>query len=232
MAVKKKVDTKKLVILALMLALTIIFCFVPISFGPVTLALMILPTLIVAQTEDLGTTAILGFFLGIVNYIAWFTTKAALLLAPIFQNPLVCILPRVMIGIAAWLLRKGLGRLLLKAKYEVTEDGKERLTNKAYLVSMEQIIVVVSTAVGVLVNTVFVGLFTLIFYNNTVLSTSTTINIEFVMAWFGLNFLIEVISFSLITPTIVFALRKAKLVAPETYHRAVKKPDTALGDNL
>ena len=73
----KKSYTQKIALLALMTALIIIFCFVPITFGTISLALMILPVLIVAQVEDFTTTTILSFIMGIINYIAWFTTKAA-----------------------------------------------------------------------------------------------------------------------------------------------------------
>ena len=53
-----------------MLALTIIFCFVPIQFGTITLALMILPTIIVAQVCDFKTSLLMAVLMGVVNYIA------------------------------------------------------------------------------------------------------------------------------------------------------------------
>ena len=39
----------------------------------------------------------------------------------------------------------------------------------------------------------------------------------YIFAWFGLNFLIEIIAFSLITPAITVALRSAKLVPLPPY---------------
>jgi hypothetical protein len=69
----------------------------------------------------------------------------------------------------------------------------------------------VSTALGVITNTVFVAIFTLIFFNNTSLG-NTIINVEYILAWFSLNFGIEVVAFSLITPPIATAIRAAKLV--------------------
>ncbi len=215
---KTKISAKKIAYLALMSALTVIFCFVPISFGPVTLALMILPTLLVAQTDDLATTAVMGLFMGLINYLAWFTTKAGSPVAPLFQNPLICILPRILIGVMAWLTRKGLGKLLLRSKVV-----DEKIVNKGYLVTMEQVVSVVSTAVGVMTNTVFVSLFTLAFFNGKFISEAIFIDIEYILAWFGLNFVIEVISFSLLVPPVVFALRKAKLVPPEKYYPSKKR---------
>ena len=58
----KKSYTQKIALLALMTALIIIFCFVPITFGTISLALMILPVLIVAQVEDFKTTFALSLY--------------------------------------------------------------------------------------------------------------------------------------------------------------------------
>lgn len=257
--------TKLIALLALMLALTIIFCFVPIQFGPITLALMILPTLILAQVCDFKISLFMGLMMGLINYIAWFTTKAASPIAPIFQNPLVCILPRVLIAVVAYWSRVGLEKLLLekwlginlKPEKELVEDDeeeaqleetdtvmtedmvedfapqeeiittdgiilddevedveltdKEKKTKKAKEIAVRQVVHLVSTALGVITNTVFVAIFTLIFFNNTSLG-NTIINVEYILAWFSLNFGIEVVAFSLITPPIATAIRAAKLV--------------------
>ena len=258
--------TKLIALLALMLALTIIFCFVPIQFGPITLALMILPTLILAQVCDFKISLFMGLMMGLINYIAWFTTKAASPIAPIFQNPLVCILPRVLIAVVAYWSRVGLEKLLLEKwlginlkpeKVLVEEDDeeeaqldetdtvmtedmvedfapqegitatddviiddeveeneltdKEKKAKKAKEIAVRQVVHLVSTALGVVTNTVFVAIFTLIFFNNTSLG-NTIINVEYILAWFSLNFGIEVVAFSLITPPIATAIRAAKLV--------------------
>ena len=257
--------TKLIALLALMLALTIIFCFVPVQFGPITLALMILPTLILAQVCDFKISLFMGLMMGLINYIAWFTTKAASPIAPIFQNPLVCILPRVLIAVVAYWSRVGLEKLLLEKwlginlkpekvleeddeeeaqldeidqvmTEEVVEDfapqeeitatddvitddeveeneltDKEKKAKKAKEIAVRQVVHLVSTALGVITNTVFVAIFTLIFFNNTSLG-NTIINVEYILAWFSLNFGIEVVAFSLITPPIATAIRAAKLV--------------------
>ena len=258
--------TKLIALLALMLALTIIFCFVPIQFGPITLALMILPTLILAQVCDFKISLFMGLMMGLINYIAWFTTKAASPIAPIFQNPLVCILPRVLIAVVAYWSRIGLEKLLLEKwlginlkpekvvveeddeeeaqldeidqvmTEEVVEDfapqeeitatddviaddevevaeltDKEKKAKKAKEIAVRHVVHLVSTALGVITNTVFVAIFTLIFFNNTSLG-NTIINVEYILAWFSLNFGIEVVAFSLITPPIATAIRAAKLV--------------------
>jgi len=197
----KKNYTKKIALLAIMLALIIIFSFVPVQIGTITLALMILPVLIIAQVEDFATTAILSFMMGIVNYIAWFTTKAASPVAPIFQNFFVCVVSRTMIGIIAWLVRVGLEKLLAKS---ALQGGTE--------IAAHQAIYFTSAVMGTITNTVFVGIFTLLFFNNSTLSTGTAIDIRFILAWFSINFVIEFAVFGIITPPIVMALKAAHLV--------------------
>ena len=263
-AKSKMTKTKTIALLGLMVALTIIFCFVPIQFGPITLALMILPTLIVAQVCGAWTSVCMGIFMGLLNYVAWFTTKAASPIAPIFQNPLVCILQRVLIAVVSYWTRVGLEKLIIQKCMKITpttgtveEDEEDVVTvdeiaqsndetsfldeqtadcenisheesveekdeikaektenaksKKAKEVLARQGIHLVSTALGVITNTVFVAIFTLIFFNGTTLG-STIINVEYILAWFGLNFAIEVVSFSLITPPITLAIKSAKLV--------------------
>lgn len=125
---KRLSSIKNITLLSLMLALTILFCFVPVQIGTITLALMILPTIILAQTADFKTSLTMGILMGIVNYIAWFTTKAASPVAPIFQNPIVCIVPRVLIAVVCYFTRFGLQKtaLLLRMKracnYEYMRD--------------------------------------------------------------------------------------------------------------
>ena len=267
--------TKTIALLGLMLALTVVFSFVPIQFGPITLALMILPTLIVAQVCGGWITFAMGLMMGVINLIAWYTTKAASPIAPIFQNPLICILPRVLIGVVAYWSRKGMEALVIKKWMKIDstpqdviddddmdvdeqaanaenaelavenmvlntqnavsdissidecaeENGaisdeniendddaiKKNKSKKAKEIAVRQAIHFVSTALGVITNTLFVAIFTLIFFNNTTLG-NTIINVEYVLAWFSLNFAVEVVAFSLVTPPITLAIKAAKLV--------------------
>ena len=191
--------TKRVALISIMLALTIVFCFVPVQIGPISLAVMILPVLIIAQVEDFKMTTILSFMMGCINLIAWYTTKAASPIAPIFQNPIICIVPRTLVGVVAWLTSHGLKKLIKPS------------IKKGLQITLEQGSIILSTALGVMSNTVFVGIFTLLFYNNSTLKTGVAIDIEYILAWFGLNFAVEVIAFSLLVPPIVLALKKAKL---------------------
>lgn len=254
---KRLSSIKNITLLSLMLALTILFCFVPVQIGTITLALMILPTIILAQTADFKTSLAMGIMMGIVNYIAWFTTKAASPVAPIFQNPIVCIVPRVLIAIVCYFTRYGLQKtaLLLRMKracnYEYMRDCANENSCKSFVANTDeklqesshfsndfddndvesagtieksrndkkrakeiltdQFIYAFSAALGVVTNTLFVAIFTLLFFNGTSIAQNTVVTVEYVLAWFGVNFAVEVVSFSLITPPIVLALKAAKL---------------------
>lgn len=259
----KRLSTiKNITLLSLMLALTIIFCFVPVQFGTITLALMILPTIILSQVASFKTSLAMGVMMGVVNYIAWFTTKAASPVAPIFQNPIVCIVPRILIAVVCYFTRYGLQKIAFFARikhvcnYEYvrefayenttqtcnvtenstnfesentieTDDDKMRSScqkcdeksnvshrknnEKSRIILTNQLIYALSAALGVVTNTLFVAIFTLIFFNGTSIAQNTVVTVEYVLAWFGVNFAVEVVSFSLLTPPIVLALKAAKL---------------------
>lgn len=238
---KRLEKIKRITIVALMLALTILFCFVPIQFFTITLALMILPTIILALVADFKTTLLMGTLMGVVNLIAWYTTKAASPVAPIFQNPIVCIVPRIMVGVCAYLARRTLekvvfdGRIKRKFKDEYHRDTtqihmentaeilqekdaihspakKNSKAKKSADVVISQVIYCVATACGVVANTLFVALFTLLFFNGTSIAQNTVVTVEYVLAWFGVNFLIEVVAFSLISPPIALAIKEAKMI--------------------
>ncbi len=207
--------------LAMMLDLTIFICFYPIVFpGGVTLAFMIFPLLIVAQGYDIKMTAILAFMMALVNQIAWYTTKAGLVKAPIWQNPHECMVPRIAIGLVSYYMGLGLRKLFLHPVYCTDASGAKILTNKKELEAKDFAICAASTAVGVFTNTALCGLFAIICYNGKVLSDNTMVTIEFILAWFSINFVIEIIAFSALVPPIIMALRKAQLIPPAVTGRA------------
>lgn len=192
-----------------MLALTAIFCFVPFTIGPVTLGIMILPTLILAQVEDFKTTALCALFMGIINLIAWYTTKSALITAPIFRNPIVCIVPRFLIGVVSYGVAHGLGKLL-KPKYSPDADPAIRKPlNEKALATGKVTISAVAALSGVITNTLFVGLFTVLFFNGQAFGENV-IGLKYILGLFGVNFAIEAAAFTILTPPIVAAIEKIK----------------------
>ncbi len=67
-------------------------------------------------------------------------------------------------------------------------------------------------------------------YNGDVLSNGTMISIEYILTWFGINFLIEIIAFTIIVPPIIFALRKAGLVPQPIMGKEIIVSDESRAD--
>ncbi len=223
--------SKNLAIMALMLALTIFFCFQPIPIpGGVTLAFMILPLLIVAQGYDFKMTISLAVLMAAVNQIAWYSTKAANPMAAIWQNPLVCMVPRILIGVASYFMGYGLRKVFIHPKYKIDGNGIRNLVNGVQIYAKDSAIAAASTAVGVIVNTFFCGLFTVLLYNGKILTNGTMRSIEYILTWFGINFLIEIIAFTIIVPPIIFALRKAGLVPQPIMGKEIIVSDESRAD--
>lgn len=205
--------SRRITMLAIMLALTLIFNFVPISFSGISLALMILPVLILAQVEDFWTTIISGVMLGIINLIAWYTVGAANPLAFAFQNPMVSMFPRLLIGVFTFGASRLCRKLIVRPKYsdKLTDDGitTRKLLNAKQVIVCENISSFIATVCGVLTNTFFVGLMAVVFYAGKQYGDNS-ISATFLISLFSINFAIEITVFSVICPPIVYALRKLK----------------------
>ncbi len=109
MSSKKKTSTRKLTVTGMMIAITMILAYTPlgiIPLQPVSATITHIPTIIIALLEGPIVGAIIGAAFGIVSLIKALTQPAGIL-APYFINPLVSILPRVLIGIVAGYSYKG-----------------------------------------------------------------------------------------------------------------------------
>ena len=109
MSSKKKTSTRKLTVTGMMIAITMILAYTPlgiIPLQPVSATITHIPTIIIALLEGPIVGAIIGAAFGIVSLIKALTQPAGIL-GPYFINPLVSILPRVLIGIVAGYSYKG-----------------------------------------------------------------------------------------------------------------------------
>mgnify|MGYP005751933095 FL=1 len=109
MSSKKKTSTRKLTVTGMMIAITMILAYTPlgiIPLQPVSATITHIPTIIIALLEGPIVGAIIGAAFGIVSLIKALTQPAGIL-GPYFINPLVSILPRVLIGIIAGYSYKG-----------------------------------------------------------------------------------------------------------------------------
>lgn len=138
---KQKVTTRKLTTFAMLTAITVILGFTPlgiIPIPPVPATIMHIPVIIAAILEGPAAGALMGLIFGLVSIIRAITTGNLLLVA--YLNPLVSVVPRIFIGIAAYYLYK-----LIPIKNESIRVG-------------------ISAAVGTFINTIgFLGMMYLLY---------------------------------------------------------------------
>ena len=124
--VSKMKRSKRIAILALLLALTVILSLIPLRVSSATLALTLLPVFVLALTQDFVTGLLGGLVMGLTSLVMAFSLSAGSLTAPIFQNPLVSVLPRLFVPAAVFAVMKGLSALFRAAiakKKSSTDDA-------------------------------------------------------------------------------------------------------------
>lgn len=181
------------ILIALMIAMTTTML--------VTGGVAILPLLVLVVGSILmgkWTAVILGFTFGFISFASALIFPSYT--APLFQNPLVSILPRVLIGIIGYLVFK-LSEYCLKK----INDKKKKPIN-AYLSKS------ISTALGaifvVLFNTLLVILMIFLLYFDKSFSNGLYVNKGFVLGLISLNFVIEIILTPVLAVPVVFGLDK------------------------
>ena len=183
----RKIDTKKLVRAGILSALIIVMTVVPytgyIYYGLIEITTLHIVVAIGAIMLGWRYGGVLGFVWGVTCMLRALTNP---LWAP-FLNPLVSLVPRVLVGIVAGLAAEGL----------------RRVKCKPYVVGA------VSAAVATLVNTVLVltalKLFSAALTGAPLLGTIYTTLI-------GVNGVIELVAAILITPSVLAALQPRELV--------------------
>lgn len=268
--------SKRIALLALLLALTVILSVIPIRVSSATLALTLLPVFVLALTQDFLTGLLGGLVMGVTSLVMAFSVGAASPTAPIFQNPLVSVIPRLFVPAVAFAVMKGLSALATRiwrrkhplaaasaeaesgntrpeeedaedvpaesALYdgakvadvcdsdtpdaEVSENGTQSIiaedSCEAATESLgksarkddtlpkiaQAVIDGIACLAGVLTNTGLVlGMMWAIYGGKNV--GDTLISPEFMTAMISVNFVIEVVLFPLVTPPVVFAVRRS-----------------------
>ncbi len=186
---------------AVLIALAIVFMAIPISIGPVSLAvLMLIPVIIASQTLGFKSALLNSAALGLMSCLFSLLFPVSPL-AVLFRNPLVSVLPRLFIGPVIYWVYEGLKKLFRNKK------GGE------YFAS------VISTISGVITNT-FLVVFMLwaLYFDKEV--GGTVISTEFLTGLLALNFVIEIIVCAIIAPPIVAAVKK--MLGKSMFKKSVK----------
>jgi len=192
MSKRLKISTKDIAIAAIFLSLILIFVLVPIPM-PSGLSLAVVPLIAVilaADVSGLGMGIFAGTAFGLASFANAFLHPGVL--APMLYNPLVSIVPRMIIPITTYFIFRLMKKLLRKQ----SDDAS------TYVAAT------VSAAVGVVTNTGLV-LSMMAAFNFGKVFGSTTIDAAFFGGLLGLNFLFEISICSLLAPILTTALRIA-----------------------
>lgn len=142
----RKLDVRRMTVIAMLSAISIIMSMTPIGYVPinpiVSLTIMHIPVIIGAIIEGPIAGAFIGFIFGATSLIRAITGPTATNF--IFMNPMISILPRILIGIVSYytyiLLSKGINQLLQR------NEGNDNKKLKAIPATLTGVI-------GTLVNT-------------------------------------------------------------------------------
>ena len=193
---------RKLVITGMLAAVTIVLGLTPlglIPIGPLNLTILHLPVVLGAMLEGPIVGTVLGLAMGGASLYKAFTTPTVL--SPLFLNPLVSIVPRMMIGPVAWLAYTGLKRLV-RGRNSNAQEGQTKSTLRSIASAAPA---AVGAFVGTMTNTVLVmGSIHLLYADEFAQMLGQPISMAATLIW-GMalaNFLPEAIAAAVIlTPT-------------------------------
>lgn len=196
------------ILFALTIVLTVINSALPIP-GVSIAFLMLLPVLIASQVERLSTAAFTGFVLGLSSLVCAFIFPNVM--SPLFYNPLVSVLPRILIGIVSWAVFR-YTNIAIDKIVDIVNNKKNRpqpkdtdpLKRKG--AARFPFVSAFSAMMGVITNTGIVLAMMWIFFNNKIVG-EMVINAQFFTALLSLNFVIEIAVCAVLVPPIVYAIK-------------------------
>lgn len=105
--VEKKINVRQMAIIGMLSAISIMLSMTPLGFipiGPVNTTIMHIPVIIGSIIEGPMVGGILGLIFGLTSFMRAITTPSPTNF--MFMNPIVSILPRVLMGIATYYIYK------------------------------------------------------------------------------------------------------------------------------
>ena len=98
---QRRLNVRKMTLIGVLSSISIIMSMLPfigyIPIGPIKATIMHIPVIIGAIIEGPLVGAIIGLIFGLTSL--WSAITQPVLLSPLFYNPLVSVLPRVLIGV-------------------------------------------------------------------------------------------------------------------------------------
>ncbi|MBR2590466.1 MAG: ECF transporter S component [Clostridia bacterium] len=195
----KKQKIYRLSITGILIAILIIMAFTPVGYlriGLLSITFLTVPIIVGAVSNGPVVGAILGLCFGLTSFAQCFGMDAfgtALMQISPIKTAIMCIVPRVLIGVVCGLLYKGLSKTKMP---KVAQYG-------------------ISAFSAPLTNTIlFMGLLILFFWNSEYIQGvaaelgGTTV-IKFLIAMVGINGIIELIVCTILGTLILIPLQKA-----------------------
>lgn len=154
---------------------------------PMSLALGLIPVLVAAQLKGPKVGAAVGLVFGLTSMTLAIIAAASMPIARVTINPLVSVVPRILVGVVCG------GVYKLSARNAVSKP--RRIFNS-----------VAATLSGIITNTaLYLGMFLAFAYGRTF--EETTIDFKWVLASVvALNTVVEVVAFTLIVPAVVISV--------------------------
>lgn len=114
---KSKISTKKIAIVGMLSAITVILGMTPLGFIPLgvfNVTIIHIPVIIAAILEGPVVAGFVGLMFGLTSLFKHLTAPGPI--SFLFWNPLISVFPRVMIGIGSYYFYKGFIKLFNKEK--------------------------------------------------------------------------------------------------------------------
>ena len=213
-----KISSKDIAISALFVAIVAIMTFVPflgmIPLVFLSVNIVLVPIIVCAQSTNALVGAIVSTAFGIFSCLrAYVSPQMAGITYFAVQNPLVSVLPRLVIGLVAFYSYTFFKKILCKNKNKDLEKVSEEdlFLRDSFLQRLKGNVLpsMISAFLGTLTNTVlFLGMLVLL-YNGTPLETSSAISVEWAFAIVATNFIPEAIAACLLVPPITTAIERA-----------------------
>ena len=169
---------------------------------PMSLALGLIPVLVVSQTHGIKHGAICGGLFGLFTLVFSAIYASAIPIYSVTVNPLVSVFPRIAVGVVASLAYGGFMRVATKNNPNPTP-----VQRRLRLIGLSA----VSTVLGVLTNTVlYLGMFFAFAHGKTF--DNLVIDMKWVLTSIvALNTVIELALFTVVVPPIVYAITQGRL---------------------
>lgn len=103
-SVQRRLNVRRMTVIGVLSAISIMMSMIPfigyIPIGPIKATIMHVPVIVGAVVEGPVVGAIIGLIFGLTSL--WNAITQPVTLSPLFYNPLVSVLPRILIGIVAY----------------------------------------------------------------------------------------------------------------------------------